>query len=126
MATGLISDYPVGSLVRARERDWVVLPSDDPEILCLRPLSGSESEICGIHRVIEGQHLRHGRVCTAETRASRRLHSWEAPAQRRPFRLAQRGRAVSQFGTALGPTPPVSIRPTHHGTKARHGVDAHS
>ena len=59
MATGQISDYPVGSLVRVRERDWVVLPSDDADILCLRPLSGSESEICGIHRAMEGQHLRH-------------------------------------------------------------------
>lgn len=50
-------EYPVGSLVRVRERDWVVLPSDDADILCLRPLSGSESEICGIHRAIEGRHV---------------------------------------------------------------------
>src|SRR5438094_523497 len=59
MATGQVGEYPVGSLVRIRERDWVVLPSDDAEILCLRPLSGSESEICGIHRAIEGRHLQH-------------------------------------------------------------------
>jgi hypothetical protein len=57
MAT-LPQQYPVGSLVHIRERDWIVLPSDDPEILCLRPLSGSESETCGIHRDIEGRHLR--------------------------------------------------------------------
>lgn len=48
--------FQVGSLVRARERDWVVMPSDDPDILNLRPLSGSESEACGIHRLLEGQH----------------------------------------------------------------------
>ena len=41
------------------ERDWVVLPSDDVQIICLRPLSGSESEMCGIYRAIEGGHLRH-------------------------------------------------------------------
>ncbi len=58
MSTAQTPEYPVGSLVRIRERDWVVLPSDDAEILCLRPLSGSESETCGIHRAIEGQHLR--------------------------------------------------------------------
>ena len=59
MATGHVAEFPVGSLVRVRERDWVVLPSDDADILCLRPLSGSESEICGIHRLIEGQALKH-------------------------------------------------------------------
>ena len=57
MSTGQIGEYPIGCLVRIRERDWVVLPSDDADILCLRPLSGSESEICGIHRAIEGRHL---------------------------------------------------------------------
>ena len=46
-------------MVRIRERDWVVLPSDDTDIVCLRPLSGSESEICGIHREIEGHALKH-------------------------------------------------------------------
>ena len=50
-ATGQVGEYSVGSLVHIRKRDWVVLPSDDADILCLRPLSGSESEICGIHRV---------------------------------------------------------------------------
>ena len=59
MAIGQVGEYPVGSLVRIRERDWVVLPSDDADILCLRPLSGSESEICGIHRAIEGSRLHH-------------------------------------------------------------------
>jgi hypothetical protein len=44
----------VGSLVRIRERDWVVLPSDDEEVLRLRPLTGSDAEICGIYRPLEG------------------------------------------------------------------------
>src|SRR5207237_9985825 len=59
MGTGQIAAYASGSLVDVRERDWCILPSDDAEILCLRPLSGSESEICGIHRAIEGRHLHH-------------------------------------------------------------------
>jgi superfamily II DNA or RNA helicase len=59
MGTAEIGEFPVGSLVRIRERDWVVLPSDDIDIVCLRPLSGSESEICGIHRLIEGHALKH-------------------------------------------------------------------
>ena len=58
MASVPAAQFPVGSLVRIRERDWVVLPSDEADIICLRPLSGSESEACGIHHLIEGQHLR--------------------------------------------------------------------
>ncbi|MCS7254489.1 MAG: helicase, partial [Armatimonadota bacterium] len=42
-----------GSLVRVRERDWVVLPSPDPDILLLRPLGGTEAEMCGIYLPLE-------------------------------------------------------------------------
>jgi hypothetical protein len=58
MVAGQAGEYSVGSLVRIRQRDGVVLPSDDADIVCLRPLSGSESQICGIDRAIEGQYLR--------------------------------------------------------------------
>jgi len=49
--------YPVGSLVQIRERDWVVLPSDDPDVRMLRPLNGSEAESCGIHLSLEGRSI---------------------------------------------------------------------
>ncbi len=41
--------YPPGSLVRARQRDWVVEPNSKPDFLHLRPLAGStyeEAHIC--------------------------------------------------------------------------------
>lgn len=38
-----------GSIVSCRDRQWVVLPSDIPEVLRLRPLSGNEDQICGIY-----------------------------------------------------------------------------
>jgi hypothetical protein len=57
MKSSAVGERAIGSLVRVRERDWVVLPSDDPEILKLRPLSGSEAEVCGIHKAIEGADL---------------------------------------------------------------------
>src|SRR5262245_30833654 len=39
-----------GRLVRLRGREWVVLPSDDPEnLLLLKPLGGSDEEITGIY-----------------------------------------------------------------------------
>ena len=37
-----------GSLVRYREREWVVLPSDDPALVLLRPIGGSSREVCGV------------------------------------------------------------------------------
>jgi superfamily II DNA or RNA helicase len=41
--------YPVGSLVTARGREWLVLPeSRQPELLILRPLGATDDEITGI------------------------------------------------------------------------------
>jgi hypothetical protein len=45
--------YAIGSLVRTRGRDWVVVPSDEDEVLRLRPLSGSEGETIGLLRQLE-------------------------------------------------------------------------
>lgn len=42
--------YTPGSIVSCRDRQWVVLPSEIEEIICLRPLSGNEDEIAGIYR----------------------------------------------------------------------------
>lgn len=39
-----------GVIVTCRRRQWVVLPSEDPEITRLRPLSGNEDQICGIYQ----------------------------------------------------------------------------
>src|SRR5690606_13725904 len=47
-------EFPVGSLVRFREREWIVQPSDDAEVLWLRPLQGSEDEACGVYLPYEG------------------------------------------------------------------------
>lgn len=45
--------YSPGSIVACRDRTWVVLPSDLLDIVRLRPLAGSESEICGIFTPLE-------------------------------------------------------------------------
>lgn len=37
-----------GRLIKLRGREWVVLPSDDTELLLLKPLGGSEAEITGV------------------------------------------------------------------------------
>jgi superfamily II DNA or RNA helicase len=45
--------FAVGSLVRARGREWVVLPESENEMLVLRPLGGSEDEVTGIYLPLE-------------------------------------------------------------------------
>lgn len=45
--------FSVGSLVRARGRDWVVLPDSTDELLLLRPLGGAESEMAGLLTSLE-------------------------------------------------------------------------
>jgi len=42
-------EFKAGSLVHARNRDWVVLPSPQQELVLLKPLGGSEEEITGIY-----------------------------------------------------------------------------
>ena len=45
--------FAVGSLVRARGREWVVLPESDEQMLILRPLGGTEDEVTGIYAPLE-------------------------------------------------------------------------
>lgn len=45
--------YSVGALVRARGREWVVLPDSDDELLVLRPLGGTDDEIAGVLTALE-------------------------------------------------------------------------
>jgi superfamily II DNA or RNA helicase len=45
--------FAVGSLVKARDREWVVLPESTEEMLILRPLGGTEDEVTGIFLPLE-------------------------------------------------------------------------
>ncbi|MBE0448017.1 MAG: DEAD/DEAH box helicase [Actinobacteria bacterium] len=45
--------FAVGSLVKARGREWVVLPESDSDLLMLRPLGGTEDEVTGIYIPLE-------------------------------------------------------------------------
>ena len=45
--------FSVGSLVKARGREWVVLPDSTEDLLVLRPLGGSDDEIAGIYIHLE-------------------------------------------------------------------------
>ncbi|SNR64106.1 SNF2 family N-terminal domain-containing protein [Humidesulfovibrio mexicanus] len=45
--------YAVGSLVKARNREWVVLPDSSDDLLVLRPLGGTDKEIAGVLPALE-------------------------------------------------------------------------
>ncbi|MDI6817044.1 MAG: helicase-related protein [Actinomycetota bacterium] len=45
--------FAIGSLVKARGREWVVLPESNDELLVLRPLGGTEDEVTGIVTALE-------------------------------------------------------------------------
>lgn len=45
--------FAPGSLVRARGREWLVLPDSDDDLLVLRPLGGSEDDTAGVLPTLE-------------------------------------------------------------------------
>jgi len=49
--------YSVGSLVKTRGREWVVLPETTPDWLILRPLGGMDKERTGIYLPLEGSRV---------------------------------------------------------------------
>ena len=48
-----VETFAVGSLVKARGREWVVLPESQTDMLILRPLGGTEDEVTGIYLPLE-------------------------------------------------------------------------
>ncbi len=43
-----MTNYAVGSLIKARGREWVVLPGSEDDLLMVRPLGGTEDEATGL------------------------------------------------------------------------------
>jgi len=48
-----VTEYATGALVRARGREWVVLPDSKPDFLVLRPLGGGHDDAAGIFPALE-------------------------------------------------------------------------
>lgn len=53
MSTVTSHRYGAGTLVRARGRDWVVLPESDGEMLVLRPLGGGVDDVAAVLPALE-------------------------------------------------------------------------
>lgn len=45
--------FPPGTLVKARGREWVVLPESEGDVVMVRPIGGVDDEVVGISRTIE-------------------------------------------------------------------------
>ena len=45
--------FTVGTLVKARGREWVVLPESQDDFLVVRPLGGTDAEVAGIDTALE-------------------------------------------------------------------------
>ena len=45
----MVNPYQPGSLVKLRNRDWVVMPSPDEKLLMVKPLGGADDETTGIY-----------------------------------------------------------------------------
>ena len=57
MTTTATSKWLPGQLARARNRDWVVLQQEEPDIVRLRPIDGTEAETVGIYLPLEPDAL---------------------------------------------------------------------
>jgi superfamily II DNA or RNA helicase len=53
--------FAPGDLVHARGREWIALPSAEADWLCLRPLSGAESDALLLDPVLEREPVRSAR-----------------------------------------------------------------
>jgi superfamily II DNA or RNA helicase len=51
------SGFSSGSLVRARGRDWIVLPGREPGLMRLRPITSGHADEVGIYLPIEGDRV---------------------------------------------------------------------
>lgn len=55
--TGSTGDFAPGALVKARGREWVVMPDSEPDLLVLRPLGGHEDDVAAVFPHLE--HVEH-------------------------------------------------------------------
>jgi len=83
--------FPPGALVKARGREWVVLPDSSDDVLLVRPIGGLDDEVVGICKAIE-----------PVTSASFSLPDWESPGDFNSCRLLRDAARLSTR-SAAGP-----------------------
>ena len=83
--------FPPGALVKARGREWVVLPDSTDDVLMVRPIGGLDDEVVGICKTIE-----------PVTSASFSLPNWKNPGDFNSCRLLRDAARLSTR-SAAGP-----------------------
>ena len=83
--------YPPGTLVKARGREWVVLPDSSDDVLMVRPIGGLDDEVAGICKAVE-----------PVSSASFSLPNWEQPGDFNSCRLLRDAARISTR-SAAGP-----------------------
>jgi len=60
----MTKEYKPGTLIHYRGRDWVVMPSDDADLLIIKPLGGSNHEMTGIFLPLKiiGQEIKQTEI----------------------------------------------------------------
>ena len=59
--------FQPGALVNVRNRDWVVMPSNDEDLVLIKPLGGSDEEVTGIYLPLEfeGDEIKSAELASA-------------------------------------------------------------
>ena len=99
-------NYAVGALVKARGREWVVLPESDPaaHLLVLRPLGGTDDERAGVDTRLEPVTAASFPLPSPDRPGNHRSASLLRDAVRLGFRSAA-GPFRSLAGIAISPRP---------------------
>ncbi|MEZ7494959.1 helicase-related protein [Leeuwenhoekiella aequorea] len=60
-------EHKPGTLVNYRGRDWIVMPSDDVDVMNIKPLGGSDYEITGVYLPLKGQDITNTEISYPES-----------------------------------------------------------
>ena len=114
-----------GALVRARGRNWVVLPPDEADVVRLRPIDGSDAEAVGIYLPLEPHAIEPSRYPPPDPENAGGLTG--ALLLRDAVRLGLRSGAgpFPLDGAAVRRSAALPVRAAYHGAEARPGAPAH-
>ena len=109
--------FASGSLVRARGREWVVLPESEGDFLVLRPLGGTMQETAGLHTALEQVEPATFTPPGAGGLGQSCILSFASGC--RSFRISFECRAFPILWAACLPATAIPIGPVAHGVEIR-------
>ena len=122
-----------GSIVQCRSREWVLLPSDQENLLFLRPLTGATDEVVAVHKGLTdllGYSFPEERVRSAKfppptpddlSNVSGAHLLWQAAR----LTLREGATPLRSLGARVHPPAHVPVRAAAHGPAPGHHPNAH-